>query len=228
MKINYLFGNGLSIFLDDKYMYKNLLSGFVETLKVEYSILPKEIEMNPESFFAKWVKILSDRNCDKHWRIFMHVQDKLRKYIIEKIKSSDGITHKKYLLKEMGEVFTTNYDLNIENNIINSGSVHHLHGKINDPNSIIFAIAEAKDLIVDLNKISAISGTIVLFGLKPGFDFHIFDALFNNKKILKIEIAYYNDEDKRLALSLVDKCPCELIIISHKEFLSKYLENAIN
>lgn len=201
MKVNYLFGNGFSIEINDKYSYKNLLRGFVRKFKSSTGFnISDSIEKNPEVYLGNL--ITSPKIKEKPYQfLVIKLQAHLREYIIERMNLIPK-SNKHYKLSDFDEaningLSTTNYDHNVEE-VFKVSFVEHLHGSIRYPEKLLMTSSFAKNFVVDDVEefIKNLSGEVRIFGLRPGFDKHIWDRLFKNKNISKIVISIKSDQDK--------------------------------
>lgn len=195
MKVNYLFGNGFSISLNTKYKYDKLLNGFVNKFYTRTKIrLPHEIEQNPEVYIGQ---MINKANTKKRLELLLVLQYELRVFIINRLRKMP-IPAEKGELEHVYNTATTNYDLNAEN-VFSISGVTHMHGSIMSPESILFASAEVKQTFLKEGGsiIDLYDGELRIFGLKPNYDDHIWSAISKNRRITKVLVSYFSDEDHK-------------------------------
>lgn len=139
---------------------------------------------------------------------------------IEKLYLHMPVKFKNHLLS-FDNIFTINYDNNIDS--LTNKPIYHLHGDFKDPakpqpkimakgfehcfcNAIMDYSGFRKCLRISLDEktricydaLSAIDGELVILGMSPDNDSHIFNNILENSKITKVLYYYVEDKHKKL------------------------------
>lgn len=124
-------------------------------------------------------------------------------------------------LKKYDNIFTVNYDYNLERFLADQKNIYHLHGEFDKlapeyenadglidelrhvySNAIMswswldkYGGLTETPLAQDYNKFCSISGVLEIIGLAPANDEHLFIAINNNPSITHIVYYYYDEND---------------------------------
>ena len=127
-------------------------------------------------------------------------------YIIVDGIYNDGLIneiHKNYsskmesFLKKYDNIFTVNYDYNLERFLADQKNIYHLHGEFDKlaPEYENYGGLTKTPLAQPYNKFCSINGVLEIIGLAPANDEHLFIAINNNPSITHIVYYYYDEND---------------------------------